>query len=116
MPALRVAVIAGLLLLAGCNESSNLQTILPAPAPTDTYRIYSSFPVKGRFAADSRQIVSAIDLALLEYHAVQASPIIEHVRLAGWDGQEDNPGRDIEGQNAEVAADDPAALAFIGPY
>lgn len=116
MRILRVAAIVVLLLLAGCNESPNLQTILPAPAPTDTYRIYSSFPVKGRFAADSRQIVSAIDLALLEYHAVQASPIIEHVRLRGWDGQEDNPGRDIEVQNAQIAADDPAALAFIGPY
>lgn len=101
--------------LAGCSGSDKAPL---TPAPPHTLRIISSLPTKGETASQSKQISQAIDLAISQ-RASQAGASawhIEHVALEGGSDESGEWSGQRERANAQLAADDPAVIAYIGPY
>lgn len=107
-----VCVACVLLVFAGCSDPP---LHLPPP-PDNTYRIYSSYPTKGRAAAQSLQIVRAIDLAIQQYSEDTRRIRVEHIKLDGAFEESGDWSPDAEMNNAKLASNDPTALAYIGPY
>jgi len=60
--------------------------------------------------------VRAIDLAIQQYISNSPRTQIEHIKLDGSFEESGDWSRDAEMQNAQKAANDPMALAYIGPY
>ena len=107
-----LAIALFLVIASGCGDSAPP----PQPVEPNTYRIYSSFPSSGPAAGASREIISAIDLAIGQSSGQGSARRVEHIKLHLPD-QEFRPGvRDAEALNAELAARDPSAVAYIGPY
>ena len=99
-------------LLAGCGEST---PPLP-PAPDGPLKIYSSFPVKGPPAYESTLVLRAIDLAVGEHNSNRQDLPVVHIALDGGSDENGEWSPRQEGENATVAAEDPQAIAYFGPY
>ncbi len=100
------------LLVSGCTE-----TIAPEPTPSPSVlHIYSSFPTKGAAAYESRLMLQAIDLAIGDRGGVVSDRPVEHIALDGGSDENGEWSPRIESANATQAANDPEAIAYIGPY
>lgn len=105
--------VACAILLSACGGENSPNP--PAPSDRSTFRIYSSLPTKGSAGYQAKQIREGIDLALAEKGKV-GTYTLEHVALDGGGDENGDWSPTIEAANATQAANDPATLAYIGPY
>ena len=108
-----------LLFSTGCDLAPS-GSAAPVPriaiANSNVLRIYSSLPVKGHDAAQATQIRQAIDLALALRATHTGAWRVEHVALDGGEAESGDWSPEVERDNAQLAASDPASIAYIGPY
>src|SRR5262249_23084576 len=100
--------------LSGCSGDQQQKRLPEAAA--DTLRIVSSLPARGHSASEVKRIRQAIDLLLEQNDHKAGNWQVEHLAL---DDSEDETGdwsRAAEQANAQMAANDPATVAYIGPY
>jgi ABC-type branched-subunit amino acid transport system substrate-binding protein len=105
----RATVILALLAIGLLSSSCGTAHNSVPPAAPGTLRIYSSLPYRGPAARESTLIRKAIDLA------IQVDKSFSHIPLDGG-GEDGKPSHAIETGNAQRAADDPAAVLYIGPW
>jgi branched-chain amino acid transport system substrate-binding protein len=79
-------------------------------------RIVSSLPDKGQYAAQSKLIMQAIDLAIDQRRERLSGWTVEHVALDGGSDETGEWSRQIERTNALSAVNDLSVIAYIGPY
>lgn len=112
-PQLLHLLLASTLLLTACEPST---TVPLPPADLHTLRIVSSLPTKGQSAHETKLMREAIDMAVAEHERQLPAWMVEHISLDDGDSETGDWSRDKEGANAQAAADDPATVAYIGPY
>lgn len=108
-----MVTLAGIFMLTGCGSPAQVK--LPAAAAR-TLRIVSSLPWRGQSAAESLLMRRAIDMAVEERKATLSGWDVQHIALDGGDAETGEWSRTAEEANARAAADDPATVAYIGPY
>jgi branched-chain amino acid transport system substrate-binding protein len=99
-------------LLAGCGGSGDGERAEPAEA--DTLVVYSSLPRTGGSAAIGDAVAAGQRLALADTGARVGKYRIKLVELDSAEPDERDWDPDRVSENAERAADDPAAIAYLG--
>ena len=128
------AIAAATLFLAACQstptplptpEVTPGPTVEPTPTATPVvkgqmFRIYSSLPLTGQEAAQSKSIVNAINLAIEQKTAggllCNGAFKIDYVSLDDADPATGNWAMEKEQANAYKAVGDADAMAYIGPF
>lgn len=105
-------LISFLLALTACTSSAPQIS----PSTPTTVRIVSSFPLKGKLAAQSKLMNEAIDLAIQQRKPSLGLWSVQHLTLDDSDSETGDWARNQEEANARLAANDPSVIAYIGPY
>ena len=107
---IKAGVLAVLLLAtAACGDDE------PTAAP-EPLTIYSSLPLQGDAQPQSEDIVRAIELALEEHDGRAGDIPIQYISLDNASAESGHPEPDLAEANAERAAADPTAIAYIGEF
>ena len=101
-----------LALLAGCGDAASEDE--PEPISSDTLVVYSSLPRSGASAAIGNAVAAGQRLALDDAGARVGSRTVKLVELDSAEPEERDWTPDLVEENAEAAADDPAAIAYLG--
>ena len=101
-----------LALFAGCGDAASEDE--PEPIRSDTLVVYSSLPRSGASAAIGDAVAAGQRLALDDAGARVGSRKVKLVELDSAEPEERDWTPDLVEENAETAADDPAAIAYLG--
>ncbi len=102
-----------LLVLTACAASS---TATLMPTSSNVIRIYSSLPDSGSSKAQTDTMINAMKLAVEEVNSQTAGFKIEYVPLDNAVATDGKGDAGQEAANAGKAANDPAAMAYIGAF
>ena len=102
-----------LTLLVACDSAREAQ---PRPAPDDVIRIYSSLPTKGTASVQGAAIRRGIELAITQRNHRAGRWQVEYLALEASATESGDWTPESERDNARLAAADPSAIAYIGPY
>jgi branched-chain amino acid transport system substrate-binding protein len=105
----RLTAVLSLGLLAGCGGGG-----ADDPIDTDTLVVYSSLPRSGAFAALGEAVAAGQRLALSDAGGQVGRYRVELVELDSSEPDERDWDPDRVAENAGRAADDPAAIAYLG--
>ena len=99
-------------MLAGCGDAASEDE--PEPIRSDTLVVYSSLPRSGASAAVGNAVAAGQRLALADAGSRIAGRRIKLEELDSAEPDERDWDPDRVEENAETAADDPAAIAYLG--
>jgi branched-chain amino acid transport system substrate-binding protein len=105
-----VTALLALTLLAGCGGDDDA----PEPIRSDTLVVYSSLPLSGASADLGRAVAAGQRMALADAGARAGGHRVKLVELDSSEPDERDWDPDRVEENAERAADDPAAVAYLG--
>jgi branched-chain amino acid transport system substrate-binding protein len=108
----KVTTVLAAALLAGCGGSATDDP--PEPIESDTLVVYSSLPRTGDSAGIGRAVAAGQRLALADAGGRAAGRRVRLVELDSAEADEKDWDPDRVEENAERAADDPAAIAYLG--
>jgi branched-chain amino acid transport system substrate-binding protein len=109
---LKVTAVLSLALLAGCGGSGSDDR--PEPVQSKTLAVYSSLPRSGGSQAVGDAVAAGQRLALADAGGRVGEHPIELVELDSAEADERDWDPDRVAENADEAADDPAAIAYLG--
>ncbi len=109
---LKVTAVLSLALLAGCGGSGSDDR--PEPVQSKTLAVYSSLPRSGGSQAIGDAVAAGQRLALADAGGRVGEHPIELVELDSAEADERDWDPDRVAENADEAADDPAAIAYLG--
>ena len=101
-----------LALLGGCGDAASEDE--PEPIRSDTLVVYSSLPRSGASAAIGDAVAAGQRLALEDSGGRIGSRKVKLVELDSAEPEERDWTPDLVEENAETAAEDPAAIAYLG--
>ena len=108
----RITAALSLALFAGCGDAASEDE--PEPIRSDTLVVYSSLPRSGASAAVGDAVAAGQRLALADAGRRVAGRRLKLVELDSAEPEERDWTPDRVEENAETAADDPAAIAYLG--